>query len=383
MFEVDDLLAAARRKAGLSDFGGDEFVEPLQVLVAALGTQAGLNDIGKYRAQSSIVGALASRLQIEDYIVGQPGLLDQPVERPVFIAGLPRTGTTALHHMLNADAANHTLRLWEGQEPVPPPEDATYTSDPRIDRQRRGVEMAEQLMPGFLRSHLLEAEAPDECHLLFNRTLMSAEFYSLYHIPDYADWVYRQDLEPYYRYHRRQLQLLQYRKSGRWVLKSPFHQLGLDAILRVYPDAVIVVTHRAPVSVVASGCSFTEILRRSGSTVVDRAVIGRDWMDMLKVYCGRFEADRARLETQYPGQFIDIDYDEFLTDPWPGIASIYQLRGMVLSDEGRANMQSWMDGNPQGRHGRHEYRLEDYGIARSEVEDVFGDYAARYQLAME
>ena len=379
----EELVESARQQTGLSDFGDELFREPLHVLLDALERQAQLNDMGRFRARANIASALATRLRIEDFVAGHPDVLERPVECPVFIASLPRTGTTALHHLLNADPCNHTLRLWEGHDPVPPPEDATYDCDPRIARQRKGVQMTEQFMPGFLRTHLLEAEAPDECHLLFNRTLLSAEFYSLFNVPDYAHWVYQQDLEPYYRYHRRQLQLLQYRKAGQWVLKSPFHQIGLDAILRVYPDAIIVLTHRAPLTIVASGCSFSELLRRSGSDVVSRQGVGRQWLEMLQVYSERFEADRARLEPLHPGQFIDIDYRDFMADPWPAVEAIYRQRGGALSEQGRAAMQAWLDANPQGRHGSHDYRLQDYGITRAEVEAIFGDYVARYQLSWE
>jgi hypothetical protein len=383
VLDSEALKASARKKTGLHDFGKDDIDTPLQVLLTALAEQAQLNEVGAYRVRSSLVSALSSRLQIEDYIRQHAQLLQRPVERPVFIASLPRTGTTVLHHMLNADPRNHTLRLWEGNNPVPPPRDESYDSDARIEKQREAVKLTEQFMPGFRASHLLEAEAPDECHLLFNRTLLSAEMFSLYHIPAYADWVYQQDLTPYYRYHQRQLQLLQQYKSGHWVLKSPFHQLGLDAILTVYPDAIIVLTHRAPMSIVASGCSFNEILRRSGSDVVDKHQVGRDWMAMLTVFTQRFAADRARLEPQYPGQFIDIDYGDFLEDPWPGIEAIYRQRGEPLDDAGRKQMQGWVAQNPPGKHGRHEYHLADYGIDRAQVEALFGDYAAQHRLSME
>jgi hypothetical protein len=383
LINSEALIAEAVQQTGLEDFGGEAFREPLALLVSCLNSQANLNGAGAYRAQMAIRNALVTRLQVEDYIRQHPQLLQRPVQRPVFIAGLPRTGTTALHHMLNADPVNHTLRLWEGSEPVPPPEDASYTSDPRIARQRKGVAMTEQFMPGFLASHLLDAQAPDECHLLFNRTLMSAEFYSLFHIPDYARRIYELDLTPYYQYHRRQLQLLQYKKSGLWVLKSPFHQIGLKAIHTVYPDAIIVVPHRAPMTIVASGCSFSEILRKSGSDVIEPAVIGREWMHMLSVYTQRFEADRARLESQFDSPFIDIRHDDFVHNPWPAIEQIYHSRGTPLTAHGRQAMQAWLDDNPKGKHGRHEYQLADYGIQRADVEDLFAGYIERYGLSME
>lgn len=383
MVNAEQLIAQAIEQAGLDNFGGEAYRQALGVLEQCLNGEARLNGAGEYRAELGIRNALVTRLQVEDYIRAHPELLQAPVERPVFIVGLPRTGTTALHHLLNADPVNHTLRLWEGSNPCPPPEDASYNSDPRIERQRKGVALTEQFMPGFLASHLLAADAPDECHLLFNRTLVSAEFYSMFHLPSYASWVYQQDLVPCYVYHRRQLQLLQYKKSGSWVLKSPFHQIGLRAIKQVYPDAIIVVPHRAPLTIAASGCSFSEILRKSGSDAIDRATIGRDWMDMLTVYTQRFEEDRAALEADFEQAFIDVLHDEFLQNPWPSVEAIYRARGTPLSESGRAAMQAWLDANPVGKHGRHEYCLADYGIARAEVEQLFEAYVERYGLNME
>ena len=136
-------------------------------------------------------------------------------------------------------------------------------------------------------------------------------------------------------------------------------------------------------SFVASGCSFSELLRRSGSDHVDKHEIGRDWMDMLEIYTQTFEADRALLEPQHPGQFIDLQHDDFVANPWPGIESIYAARGAPLTPDARSQMQTWLDDHPKGKHGEHEYRLEDYGINRAEVEALFADYVARYQLTMD
>lgn len=383
MLDIEKQLGDAKAKTGLDDFGSDDFLQALQILIDALESEADCNDVGKFRAELTIQSGLTNRLLIEDYIKQHPDVLQQQIERPIFIAGLPRTGTTALHHMLNQDPANHTLRLWEGQNPVPPPEEASYRTDPRIAKTAQGVAMTEQFLPGFFKTHLLDAEEPDECHLLFNRNFMSVEYSANYHIPSYANWLYAQDLTESYAYHKCQLQLLQHKKPGRWVLKTPLHQLGVEAILKNHPTAIIVQTHRAPLTFVASGCSFSAVIRQGGSDHVDPLEIGRDWMDMLRVYTTTFEAARARLEPQYPGQFIDLHHDEFVQDPWPGIDSIYQAAGASLSVAGRAPMQRWLDEHPKGKHGKHEYRLEDWGITRSEVEDLFGPYVERYGLSME
>lgn len=384
MLDTTELIQAAVAETGLPDFGGDEFLEPLERLVAALNSQARLNAMGELRARMTIASGLGNRLKIRDWISRHPEVEREVIRRPVFIVGLPRTGTTALHHMLSRDPANRSLHLWEAQDPVPPPETATYHTDPRIAARREAVALTERFLPGFFAAHLLAAEAPDECYMLLNRCFMSVEYSAMFHIPDYADWLYanlcRRDC---YRRHRLELQLLQSRHRGLWVLKAPFHQLGLGEILRYYPDAIIVQTHRAPLQFVASGCSFSELLRRSGSDDVHRDEIGHDWMDMLRIYTRTFEADRARLEADFPGQFIDILHDDFVADPWPAVEAIYRARGTPLGEGARSAMALWLRDNPRGRHGRHEYRLEDFGITRGEVQDLFGDYIARYGLPLE
>jgi hypothetical protein len=384
VLDKDQLLQEAMDQTGLQDFGEEDFQQPLERLIAALNTQAKLNDFGSFRAQFTINAGLTNRLKIQQYLCEHPEVRDEVVERPVFIVGLPRTGTTALHHMLNQDSSNHTLRLWEAQNPIPPPQTATYTTDSRIAKQRQGVEMTETFLPGFLQTHLIDAEEPDECYMLLNRNFMSVEYSAMFHIPSYANWLYETLPDSdCYAYHKVQLQLLQSQRPGCWVLKAPFHQLGLRGILAQYPDAIIVQTHRAPMSFVASGCSFSELLRKSGSDDIDKKVIGRDWMDMLSVYTRTFEADRAVLEVQFPGQFMDMNHDAFVADPWPTIDEIYRLRGAPLSKTGRAGMSDWLDANPKGKHGKHVYSLEEYGITRAEIETLFGDYVERYNLTMD
>lgn len=379
---IDVFLSNAKSATGLHDFGSNDFVEALERLIDALNSEAQLSEIGKFQVEMSVARGLENRLQIENYIAENPDVLDQQIKHPIFIAGLPRTGTTALHHILNADPANHTLRLWEGNEPIPPPEEATYLTDPRIEKTKESVKLTEQFMPGFFKTHLMDAEAPDECHLLFSQNFMSVQYSAQFHIPSYANWLYAQELTPSYAYHKRQLQVLQHKKSGRWVLKTPYHQLGLPAILKVYPDAIIVQTHRAPLKIIGSGCSFSQLVRSNGSLVNDKLTNGRDWMDMLNVYSSSFENNRAELEAKHPNQFIDIDHDEFVSNPWPELEKIYAAADSRIDDTGKQAMQKWFDDNPQGKHGKHTYNIADYGISEKEIDELFGEYIKRYNLSM-
>ncbi len=384
MLEIDQLVEAAVKETGLSDFGENDFLEPLERLVQALDAQARLNDFGRLRATMTIQSGLANRLRIQDHLLSNPLVFKEEIKSPIFIVGLPRTGTTALHHLLNQDPSNRTLRIWEAQDPIPPPRTETYHNDPRIAGQREKIALTETFLPGFKTMHLIDAEEPDECYMLLNRSFMSVEYSALFHIPEYADWLYEQ-LVPRgcYDYHSLQLKILQSCHPGRWVLKAPFHQLGLAEIMRLYPDAIIVQTHRPIGEVVASGCSFSTLLRRSGSDEVDLYEIGRDWMGMLRAYTNRFEKTRAELEDKYPGQFVDLMYTDFVGDPLAGIRKIYAASGNLLETEVEKLMANWLASNPQGKHGEHTYQLSDYGISIDEVKDLFDEYCIRYDLTID
>ncbi len=381
---IDQLIDTSVKETGLSDFGEDDFFEPLERLMQALDSQARLNDFGRLRAEMTIQSGLSNRLRIQNHVLNHPVVLEEQIESPIFIVGLPRTGTTALHHLLNQDPNNRTLRIWEAQDPIPPPQTLTYHNDPRIAEQREKIALTETFLPGFKAMHLIDAEEPDECYMLLNRSFMSVEYSALFHIPDYAEWLYKQ-LVPRgsYEYHRLQLQILQSRHPGRWVLKAPFHQLGLREILRLYPNAIIVQTHRSLVKVVASGCSFSALLRRSGSDFVDLQQVGQDWMAMLTAYTTCFEDNRAQLEQLYPGQFVDLIYDEFVSDPISSIKRVYRASDAVLSKTAEQRMLDWMKKNPKGKHGDHSYNLSDYGISIADVKKVFDDYLIRYDLSIE
>jgi len=226
----------------------------------------------------------------------------------------------------------------------------------------------------------MDAEEPDECYMLFNRLFQSVEFTAMYQIPSYMHWLFQMDLDDAYAYHKRQLQLLQFKKSGRMVLKSPFHQLGLDSILKYYPDALIVQQHRAPETIVASGCSFSEILKRPFSDDVDSHDVGKEWLFQLESYTNTFEKARERLESSHPGQFVDIYYKYFVSDPWLALETIYGHLGEELTGSARASIQGWIDGNPKGKRGAHSYSLEDYGLSNADVDRVFGSYREKYDV---
>jgi hypothetical protein len=371
MLESQALIDKAIADTGLEDFGRHPLNEPLEILIQAMSKAADPTELGRNHFENSISNALSSRLQIEQYTSDHPDLLAGVIEKPIFIVGLPRTGTTTLHHLLNQDASNHTLRLWEAGSPIPPPEEATYTSDPRITKLRTAMSIGGDQLEEMRKLHLTDPEGPDECHMLFTRAIQSMEYPSLFHLPDYAEYIYSTDLHPLYAYHKRQLQLLQYKKSGNWVLKAPFHQMGLQAILDTHPNAIIVQTHRDPVTLMASGASFGHSLRKPWNNNPDPTKSGRDWFRMVDTYIAHFKHDRNQLEPSRPNQFMDVEYQQLLKNPLEIVKKIYGLAGRAVSDSARDCMQTWLDDHPPNKHGKHEYRLEDYGITEEEVFESF------------
>tara|TARA_B110000444_G_C18835320_1_gene595618 strand:+ start:1211 stop:2335 length:1125 start_codon:yes stop_codon:yes gene_type:complete len=371
ILEGQRLIDKAIADTGLDDFGNHPLVEPLNILVQSMNAAKDASELGRNHFKSSVCSALTTRLQIENYTTEHPDLLNGIIEKPIFIVGLPRTGTTTLHHLLNQDKNNHTLRLWEAASPVPPPEEATYTTDPRVTKLRTAMSVGGEQMKEMRKLHLSDPEGPDECHLLFTRAIQTMEHPSLFHLPGYSEYIYSTNLNPLYAYHKRQLQLLQYKKPGNWVLKAPFHQMGLKAILHTYPDAIIVQTHRDPITLMASGASFGHMIRKPWNNNPDPNVSGRDWFTMVDTYIRHFKQDRALLEPPRQGQFLDVQYQQLLSNPLEIVAKIYALAGRKISDNARIDMQNWMDNHPPNKHGKHEYRLKDYGITEQEVLDSF------------
>jgi hypothetical protein len=378
------LLGRAARNTGLSDFGDEAFREPLQRLLRAFEEESHLTPVGRIIAQRDTLRILENRLHLIEARKRHPELADEPIREPVFVVGLPRTGSTALHELLAQDPESRVPMTWEVMWPWPFPESASYRSDPRIARADRYLKATDQLIPGFKKMHRMGAELPQECCMLMNHDLMSMQFHTSYRIPGFQDWMDRQDMTPIYASHRRQLQHLQHRcpvKRG-WVLKSPQHLWSLDALLAVYPDARIVQTHRDPVKVAASLASLVSLLRGMGSDQVDPWEVGSDWTGRLVEGLSRAMAVRERLE---PGEsrVFDVHFRDFRADPLGTVRRIYSNFGMQLGAEAERRMGRFLAIHPQNEHGRHEYTLKGAGLDLETERDRFEAYQKRFGIASE
>jgi hypothetical protein len=302
------------------------------------------------------------------------------VAGPVFIIGLPRTGTTALSQLVALDPQIRSLRLWESSDPVPPPESATEDSDPRIADTERGLAAMFETFPRMRSLHIQTATGPTECQDLLGMEFRTAHFDGMAYVPDYRRWVLDCDMLPAYRCHRRVLQLLQWHCPPRlWHLKTPVHMLGLDDLNRVYPDARFLWTHRDPAEVLGSVCSLVAYTRSWVSDADHSAGLGAQQAELWSEALRRAMAFRDRVGEE---RFADVPFSALNADPVGSVDRAYASLGLTLSAEAGRRMAAWAGENPAGSHGTHEYAVEDFGVTAADVRRRFRSYVQRFAGAI-
>jgi len=391
--ERDALLGEARARLGLPDggiedfchaeFDADRFVEPLDRVLAALEEEAALTPIGRWLTRRFLLRLLEVRLQLMAWLRADPGVRDEPIEEPLFVAGAPRTGTTILHAMLAADPAHRVPLGWELLRPVPPPDPDRSADDPRIGLADRELVLPQTVVSGLLAIHVYGGRRPKECLSAMSFAFLSEEFTARYDVPSYGAWLERCDMTPAYEMHRLVLQVLQ-RRSGpcAWVLKSPVHLHSLATLLRVYPDARVAVTHRDPLAMLASLTSLIATLRFAHSDAVDFRAIA-------DAHARRYRASLSRLVEWTdagllpPAQLHHSRYQDFLDDPLEVLAALYARFGRPFSDDARARVRVALAARPQGEHGEHDYSFEDLGLDRATLRAQFAAYQSRFGVPAE
>lgn len=375
------LLAEAQRRARLEDFGNESFRAGLGVLLASLEGEARLTALGRMMAKERVVSLLASRLRLVDWRKHHPEVAGQQIHSPWFVLGLPRTGTTLLYGLLAQDPEHRSPMSWEVAEPVPPPETATFDTDPRIEANQRQIDGLEKIAPGFQAIHPVGARLPQECISLTALEFKSHEFAISFDIPAYLDWLYnRQDMRSAYRFHSEMLQHLQSRHHRpRWVLKAPVHLFTLDALLERYPDARIIQTHRDPLDVMASVSSLHYVLRGAATDAVDPIAVGRQqvtlWSEMLRR--GMAARDRRAAEAD---RFCDVQFNDLLADPIGCVRRVYAHFDTPLSSEAETRMRRYLAENPREKHGTHRYMLETFSIDPVRDGARFDAYCECYRI---
>jgi hypothetical protein len=378
-----DLLGRAVRRTGLSDFGDDAFRAPLRLLLESFEREAQLSTLGRVIARTDIVRLLENRLHIVDTLRRHPEITRAPVERPIFIVGLPRTGTTILHELLAQDPANRVPMTWEVQTMWPPPERATFHTDPRIAAVDKHFAGVDRIIPGFKQMHPMGARLPQECVALMAHDFATMIYHTTHNVPSYQTWLETTDMRWVYASHKRQLQYLQWHcPAERWVLKSPGHLWALAGLLAIYPDARIVQTHRDPLKVIASLTSLITYLRSMASDHLDPHAIGADWTARLAR--GLEQTMRVRDEHRLDSaRVFDMQFTEFVADEIAMVRRIYTHFGIAFSTEAESRMRRFLAANPADKHGRHRYRLADAGLDAATERRRYAAYQDRYGVPSE
>jgi hypothetical protein len=367
----EDIAAAAERTTGMSDFGGTAHEEGLRILVEDLNSpEAGLTGRGNYFQRSEVKSALVGRLLTQAQFNARPEHVDVPIERPIFVMGLPRTGTTALHRLLHADPRTQGLEMWITQYPQPRPPRETWESDPIFAAMQQAFQAHHVAQPEYLGIHYMDATSVEECWRLLRQTGKSNSYESLANVPRYTEWLAKQDWTDAYQRHKQNLQLIGLNdQDKRWVLKNPSHMTALDALMTVYPDALVVYTHRDPVTCIASSCSLSAETTVGHSTTFVGETIGRTQLDLWSRAYHAFHEARPKYDQ---AQFVDVAFDDLRRDPLGVTRSIYERFDLDWTHQVQTAIE---DIDRESRHGaaapKHSYSLSDYGLTDRQVLAAF------------
>src|ERR1700751_6073234 len=332
---VDELHASATKLTGLDDFGVDDdnYREALGVLLDSYQRDAGLTPLGSKMNRFFLRGALVARLLSEAAWKQYPQHADVVIERPIFVTGLVRTGTTALHRLLGADPTHQGLHLWLAEFPQPRPPRETWDANPFYRQLDDQFTRHHNENPDYTGLHFMAAYELEECWQLLRQSLHSLSYETLPHLPGYSQWLSQQDWTPSYQRHRKNLQLIGLNDADkRWVLKNPSHLFALDALMKTYPDALVIQTHRPVETIMASMCSLAQHTADGWSTPFAGAQIGADGMETGPRGLERCHPPRAKCDS---AQFSHVDARVLIADPLGTVAGISRHFGLTLADEAR------------------------------------------------
>jgi hypothetical protein len=375
----DDLMAAAATQTGLDDFGDVPFHEPLDVLVESLNREAGLDDVRERAAATTLTNLLVKRLRLVGDRKTYPAIADEVIRAPLFIVGLPRTGSTHLHALMGQAEGVRVPMFWEMAMPSPPPDAATYNTDPRIAQVQA---MVDQMSPELMKRHPVAAQRPEQCNMLNDWSFIHQALLASSQIPTYRDWLFNADYRPAFEAHRRTLQHLQWRNPGQWVLKYPKHLMSLDVLLECYPDARLVWTHRDPAVVLPSVASLTGFMRASSTPTYDPKRFGPEWA-LFEELVLRRGLDTRDAMSDADSRIFDLHYRDLMQDQLGSVEAIYRHFGMPFTDIARAGVQRWIDEHPRTKHGEHTYTAEEFGLDADRLRERFRFYMDRFDVRPE
>lgn len=379
---AEELIALARRRTGLSDFGNEPFEEALSVLLEAYDREAALNIFGRFAARWDVLRFLGNLLRLRDAELRDPAIVEQEIPSPIFIAGLPRSGSSFLHNILAQDPDTLAPLTWEMIYPQPQGRQRRGR-DRRPEKVDRQIARFARLAPELSKAHPMSAYSTQECTEITAHIFQSLRMDTTHHIPTYRRWLDLTGHRAAYRFHRRFLQHLRRQKGpGRWILKCPDHVFALEAILEIYPDARFVFLHRDPAKVLASVAQLTEVVRRPFARRLDRQALGQQVNEHWLTGAGLMvEADVQGLLK--PANVRHLEYRAFVADPFRTVAELYAQFDMPLEGAAAARIKAFIAERPNGGYGQRVQRLEDYGMSAPALREAYRGYMDHFAIAAE
>ncbi len=378
--DFNALHAEATERCGLNNFGGFKYEPALHALIDSINTESGMNAGGFWGQRERIINILISRARIESLLEQHPEINDEIINEPVVIVGLPRTGTTMLHRILASDSRFYTPIWFETRFPAPKPDEDFRVYDSRIDDGKAEVAGMLEANPDLASIHPMDAEAPDEEIMLLEQSFYSTMPPAFCNVPSYVTWLETHDNTPGYEYLKRLLQVLQWQKkekgqqAQRWLLKTPHHLHHMDTLFKVFPEALVVQSHRDPLETIPSIASFNTALWKLCADRIDEKVVGE--LSARKYAKGMH--DTMIVREQHPDAVLDVNYKETIKTPFETIEKVYQFIGMELTEEARAGMLQWQQENKREDRASHEYTLEQFGYTVDSLKSLFNEYREKF-----
>ena len=372
---------AAAQATGLEDFGDGGYREGLRTLLQAIDAEARLSAAGEVAVRGMMVNCLVGRLRSEQGFTMAPEQARIPIEKPLVVTGLPRTGTTALHHLLSQDPQFQGLPLWIAETPKPRPLREEWGQDPDFLACSARMQEMHRRSPDMKAIHWIDAELVDECWHLLAQDFAHSGWEAQLHVPSYSRWYAQHPMGAAYRRHKRNLQLIgSSTPEKRWLLKDSTHLFDLGGFLEVYPDARIVHTHRDPLKLIPSVCSLCWSVREALNEGEERLAFGTPTQ---RLWERAIQGTMAVRERSDPRQFYDLQFRDFVADPLATIQAIYEYFGLEWSPDAEAAMRDWQAHAPRGKHGTHDYRFEDWGLSEESIREGFADYVKAFDVPVE
>ena len=372
----EELLEAASKRAGLTDFGDHPYRHGLTVLLESCRDEADLNVVGRFATREYLVKLLTNLLYLVHDTQQYPEIEKETISAPIFMVSLPRTGTTLLHGMLAQDPEHRTPLTWEVMFPSSGLDRSVNDAGQRA-MCARNLKWFHYMAPGFRQIHAVGAHLPQECIAITAHVFQSILFHTIKNVPSYQTWLNQHGYQESYGFHRQFLMQLQhFNGRGRWVLKAPGHLFGLADLIAEYPDAVIIQTHRDPVRVIGSISSHAVVLRSAFSEVVDAHATAADWVQQWSA-----ALDQAiQVRNTASNRFIDVMYHDLESQPLEVVRRIYQAMGRELTSDVAERMNRYLAKNPKGLNGRHHYSLRQFGLDSGRDAEKFKWYSRQFSI---